>query len=476
MRLKLIHHPALRLTLGALALASLAACAQFDSDAPTAQLLDASTLGLQDQPEKPIAANWWRDFGDAQLTALVEQSLANNPSLRVAQARLARAQAAFEGVRGNDLPTVGLGADLTHQRFSSNFIYPPPLGGAILDSGTVQANASWELDFFGKNRSALDAAIGQVRAAEADAQAARMLLASNVARSYFQWVKINAQQEVAERTLAQREQAKKLVQDRLNAGLDTQLELQQSESALPDARLQIELLKEQQALTLNALSALSGQQKQPLALVNTLAPAIKPIASVTAIPLDLLGRRADIAAARWRVEAATQDVSNAKTLFYPNVNLVAFSGFQSIGFDNLLKSGSEQWGVGPAIRLPLFEAGHLRANLRGKSADRDAAIASYNSLVVDAVHDVADQLASSQAITRQQAEQSSAQASAETTYSIAQQRYRAGLGTYLNVLSAQTSVLAQRRQAVDLAARALDTHVQLIRSLGGGFTNTSATL
>jgi NodT family efflux transporter outer membrane factor (OMF) lipoprotein len=476
MRLEIIHHPALRLTLSALALAGLTACAQFDSAAPKAQLLDAAAVGLQGQPVPDIAADWWRGFGDAQLSALVEQSLANNPSLRVAQARLARVQAAFEGVRGNDLPTVGLGADLTHQRFSNNFIYPPPLGGAILDSGTVQANASWELDFFGKNRSALDAAIGQMRAAEADAQAARMLLASNVARGYFQWVKINAQLTVAERTLAQREQARKLVQDRLTAGLDTQLELQQSESALPDARLQIELLKEQKALTINALAGLSGQQKVPLALVNNASAAIKPVAIATAIPLDLLGRRADITAARWRVEAATQDVSNAKTLFYPNVNLMAFAGFQSIGFDKLLKTGSEQWGVGPAIRLPLFEAGHLRANLRGKSADLDAAIESYNALVIDAVRDVADQLSSSQAITRQQAEQSSAQASAETAYSIALQRYEAGLGTYLNVLSSETSVLAQRRQAVDLAARALDTQVQLIRSLGGGLTNASSAL
>ena len=475
MRLDMIPHPALRLSLGALALASLAACAHFDSEAPTAQLLDASAVGLQGQPTPAIAVDWWRGFGDTQLTALVEQSLANNPSLRVAQARLARVRAAFEGVRGNDLPTVGLGADLTHQRFSSNFIYPPPLGGAILDSGTVQANASWELDFFGKNRSALDAAIGQVRAARADAQAARMLLASSVARSYFQWLKINAQLAVAERTLAQREQARKLVQDRLSAGLDTQLELQQSESALPDARLQIELLKEQQALTLNTLSALSGQQKAPLALVKPAANAIKPIAETAAIPIDLLSRRADITAARWRVEAATQDVSNAKTLFYPNVNLVAFAGLQSIGFDKLLKSGSEQWGVGPAIRLPLFEAGHLRANLRGKSADLDAAIESYNLLVIDAVHDVADQLASSQAIVRQQAEQGSAQASAEMAYSIALQRYKAGLGTYLNVLSSESSVLAQRRQAVDLAARALDTQGLLIRALGGGFTDLSST-
>ena len=192
--------------------------------------------------------------------------------------------------------------------------------------------------------------------------------------------------------------------------------------------------------------------------------------------MDLLGRRADIVAARWRVEAATQDVGNAKTLFYPNINLNAFAGFQSIGFDKLLQSGSQQWGVGPAIRLPIFEGGKLRANLRGKSADLSAAIETYNATVVDAVRDVADQLTSSQAIARQQAEQASAQASAETAYSIALQRYKAGLGTYLNVLSAETSVLAQRRQGVDLAARALDTQVQLILALGGGYSATNSAI
>ena len=165
---------------------------------------------------------------------------------------------------------------------------------------------------------------------------------------------------------------------------------------------------------------------------------------------------------------------NAKTQFYPNVNLVAFAGFSSIGLGRLLDSGSQQWGVGPALRLPIFDAGRLRANLRGKTADLDAAVESYNAAVIDAVRDVADQVASSQAIVRQQTQQRAAQDAAESAYEIAVQRYKAGLGNYLNVLTAETSVLAQRRQAVDLAARALDTQVALIRALGGGYTAAPA--
>lgn len=465
----------------ALALATLSACANFSGIHPQAQPLDASTLGLSanaSQANTPVIdPQWWRAFGDAQLDQLVDKAIANSPSLRSAQARLARLQAGSDAIRGADLPQLHASTDLTRQRFSANSIYPPPLGGAVLNTGDLRATASWELDFFGKNRAALESSLGQVRAAQADAEAARMLLASAVTRSYFGLVRIQAQIGVAERTLAQRTQAKALVQDRVTAGLDTQLELQQSDGALPEARLQIETLQEQRALALNALAALTGQPNMPPAPVLPAPAAIKSIAISQSIPMDLLGRRADIAAARWRVEAATHDVDNAKTLFYPNINLVAFAGYSSIGFDKLLQSGSDQWGVGPAIRLPIFEGGRLRANLRGKTADLDIAVESYNTLVIDAVHDVADQLTSASAITRQQTEQAAAQSSAESAYAIATQRYKAGLGNYLNVLSAETAVLTQRRLGVDLAARALDTQVQLIRALGGGFNaNASITL
>jgi NodT family efflux transporter outer membrane factor (OMF) lipoprotein len=458
------------------AVAILGACAPMPPQSQHQPMLDAASVGLQGQPGEAIDPQWWHMFGDPQLNDLVEKSLANNPSLRVAQARLTRAQSVADNVRGNDLPRLELQADVTHQLYSTNFIYPPPIGGSILDSGDVQVNASWELDFFGKNRAALESALGQVRSAQADAQAARNLLASNVVRSYFQWLKWSAQREIAGLTLAGREQSKALVSDRLAAGLDTQLEFQQSDAAIPEARFQVEQITEQQNLALNALAALTGQQKEPLQLVAPPAAQFKSgvatIAKPQSIPLDLLGRRADVEAARWRVEAATNDVANAKTLFYPNINLVAFAGFQSIGLEKVLSSGSAQWGVGPSIRLPIFDAGHLRANLNAKSADLDAAIASYNAQVIEAVHDVADQITSSRAIERQQAEQALALSNAEDRYAIAQQRYKAGLVTYLSVLNAGVTLLNQHRQAIDISARARDAQIQLIHSLGGGYTST----
>ena len=457
----------------------LTGCADMSGIAPQSSLRDAPSLGLNADAaagQAGVAAEWWRDFGDEQLNGLIAQALQSSPSLKLAQARLARARAVMEVADAATLPQLNGQIDLTRQRYTANGAVPPPLAGAIRDSGTAQLNASWELDFFGKNRAALDAALGSAQAAEADAQAARVLLASNVARSYFQLARLNEQAFVARRTLAQREETLKLVQDRVAAGLDTRLELRQSEGGLPEARLQLETVQEQIVLTRNALAALVGQTGSgALAQHPPALAAIKNVALTSSIPADLLGRRADIAAARWRVEAASRDVVNAKTQFYPNINLVAFAGFSSIGLGRLLDAGSQQWGVGPALRLPIFDAGRLRANLRGKTADLDAAVESYNAAVIDAVRDVADQVASSQAIGRQQVEQRSAQEAAEGAYEIAVQRYQAGLGNYLNVLTAESSVLTQRRLAVDLAARALDTQVALMRALGGGYTPTSTT-
>ncbi|CAM3785335.1 efflux transporter outer membrane subunit [Paracidovorax anthurii] len=464
----------------AFALLGLTACADMSGIAPQARMRDAASLGLAAQAQgvadaarafadPAVAADWWRGFGNAQLDALVDQALAQSPSLKLAEARIARAEAFTETARAADHPQVNGSLDATRQRYSANGQFPPPLAGSTENSATGRLTGNWELDFFGKNRAAIDAAVGSANAAIADAQAARVLLAANVVRQYVELARLQAQSEVAERTLAQRTETLALVRDRVAAGLDTRLEEQQSEGSLPETRQQIEALREQTALARNALDALVGQPGAAQALAVPPLASLRPIALPATLPADLLGRRADIAAARWRVEAATQDVAVARAQFYPNVSLTAFVGLSSLGLDNFAKGGSREWGVGPAIRLPIFEAGQLRANLRGKAADVDAAVESYNAALLDAVHEAADQIASARSIERQTAEQQRAQQSAENAYAIAQQRYGAGLGNYLNVLTAETSVLQQRRQAVDLAARRLDSQARLSRALGGGY-------
>ena len=450
---------------------TLTGCASSAGIAPSAAQVSApTTVGLDaNTTTPPLAADWWHAFGDTTLDGLVDRALAGNPSLKVAQARLTRAEALVGGAKSADGLQVTGALDATRQRYSAKSIYPAPLGGSIREFANGQVNASWEFDFFGRNHAAIEAAIGAQRAAQADVQAARVMLAANVARSYVQLGRLFEQRDVAVRALKQRDETLSLIKQRVQGGLDTAVEQRQGEGALPESRQQIEVLDEQITLTRHALAALTTQA--PNALDNLVVPlsTVKAVAVPSNLPADLLGRRADITAARWRIEAATNDAKSAKAAFYPNISLTAFAGLQSIGFDQFFKSGAEQWGVGPAIRLPIFDSGRLRANLRVKNADIDAAVESYNGAVLDAVHDVADQLSSLRSIDRQQTEQVSAQAAAESAYDLATQRYKAGLGTYLTVLNAEASVLTQRRQAADLKARALDTQIALIRALGGGY-------
>jgi NodT family efflux transporter outer membrane factor (OMF) lipoprotein len=197
-----------------------------------------------------------------------------------------------------------------------------------------------------------------------------------------------------------------------------------------------------------------------------LSPAPLP----SSVPADLLGRRADIAAARRRAEVAVSDLDVAHADFYPSVNLIGFAGYSALGLGNLFESASRQFGIGPAIRLPIFDAGRLRANQRARAAELDAAIGAYNAAVLEAVRDAADRILALQSIDRQQQDQTRAQVFAERAYRLAVQRYEAGIGSYLVVLTAESSVLAQRRAAADLRGRALDGQAELMRALGGGYT------
>ncbi|APW45139.1 efflux transporter outer membrane subunit [Rhodoferax antarcticus] len=476
----------------AMALGALAGCADFSGITPQSQLRDADSFGLTTPSgitsvntsanaaenaainvPAPLDNQWWRAFGDDTLNQLQAQALQANPSLKLAQARITAAQAAAQLTQSATGPQLNAQLSATRQRYTANGAIAPPLAGAIESSGTAQLAGSWELDFFGKNSAALQAALGNARAAQADAQAARVLLASQVGQTYFSWVGLNEQRALANRALAQHEETLQLVQDRFNAGLDTPLDLRQAQGALPEARLQRELLDEQIALTRNALAALVGAPNMPLALTYKAQAAIMLVPLDKLISANLLSQRADVTAALWRAQAADQGISAARAQFYPNINLNAFAGFSSIGLGQLLQSGSQQWGVGPAISLPLFDSGRLRANLGVKTAERDAAVESYNATVINAIHDVADQLASRQAIARQQAEQAQAAQAAQETYDATQQRYRSGLLNALQVLNAETAVLAQRRQAADLSTRALQNQVALARALGGGFTATT---
>lgn len=421
-----------------------------------------------------LAADWWTGLGDPTLTRLIETALAGSPGLRVVQARLARAQAGVEATRADAGPTLGASASGTRQRFSENGLVPGALAGATRWVGAVQASAAWEIDFFGRHEVALRSALGAEQAAAAEVQAARVLLASDVARVYVRLAGLLEQRALMQRVLAQRAAVQALVRQRVDAGLDTAFEQRTAEGAPPSVRRQIEALEGEAQQARHALAALTAQ---PPDAVAGLAPRLADLRIVEVpehLPADLLARRADIHAARWRVESAVQDVASARADFLPNVNLSALVGLSALGLDRVLRAGSRQYAVGPAINLPIFDAGRLRARLSGRAADLDAAIEAYNQAMVEAVHDVVDQISLLQSVARQRTEQDAALGAARSALDVARDRHRAGLVNRLAVLAGESAVLERQATALELEVRGADARLALIRALGGGYTAPAA--
>ncbi|MDX3907589.1 MAG: efflux transporter outer membrane subunit [Pigmentiphaga sp.] len=449
--------------------AALAACASMDREAaPQARLLDGSSLAAEQADVQWPVQQWWHRYGDPQLDALIDEAIAGSPSVVVAQARLARAEAAVGAARADGLPQVDGTFSATRQRYTEHGAIPAPLAGGVRTDARLAVNVGYELDFWNKNGSLLKAAVSESRAAQAENQAAVGILASSVGSAYFNLQRLFAQRDVLQAAIAQRGRVGTLTRQRYASGLDTQVEVKQAESALAQARTQLAQVDEAIALQRNEIAALAGAGPERGAAIQPVALASPETAVPANVPLSLLGRRADIVAARWRVESALRHIDAAKAMFYPNINLAGFVGTSALGLSNLFKSGSQIVGVGPAITLPIFEGGRLNANLKGTAADADLAIASYNQTVLHAVNEVADTLASIRALGRERNEQRQAKEAIEHAYDLAVERYRAGLGNYLSVLAAQSAVLEQARLDADLKARALTLDVALAKVLGGG--------
>jgi NodT family efflux transporter outer membrane factor (OMF) lipoprotein len=453
------------------AAALLAGCAQPGAPVAQAPLLAPAAAGLVDAAGDFPATRWWAALGDPALDALIDTALAGQPGLQAATARLAAADAAVALVQGGQGPQAALAADATRQRFSGNGLIPPAVAGQVRNTASVQAVGHLSLDFFGRHDAALAAAIGRQRAAAAEAQAARGLLAAQLTQGWVALARALAQRDLATQAQAQRQALRDLTAQRVAAGLDTQGALRTADGPVPEARGQIAALDGQIAAARHRLAALSGQAPQALAAAAPQLARLQLALPPPHLGADLLGRRADVVAARWRVEAAAQGVAAARADFYPDINLNAAVGLNALGLDRLLNLGSRQLSVGPALRLPLFDGGMLRAQLRGRAAEADAAVAVYNGAVLDAAREVADAASGLRSLAQQQAAQAQAQAAVADARAIAQQRFAAGLGNRLPVLQADALLLAQQSQALDLQARQLDAQAALALALGGGWAD-----
>jgi NodT family efflux transporter outer membrane factor (OMF) lipoprotein len=460
--------------LGSLALA---ACASTGGLHTHAHITDAKAIRAGDSLKAvPLSAaawpkqSWWKEFGDEQLDRLVDNALDGQPQLRVAEARVRAAQA-LAGIAGASLyPHLNGHVSSERERFSEHGTVPPPIAGTWQTINNASLGLDYELDFWGKNRATLNAALDRVHATQIDLQAARLMLSVAVVRTYLRLDSAYALQNLLQATLAQKQKILALTRARVKAQVDSNLELTQAEADLPATREQLEAIGGTIALLRNQLAALEGEGPDAGLTLKRPQVAIRgPVSIPSNLPLDLIGRRPDVVAQRWRVEAEHQEIKVARAEFYPDISLNAFVGLQHLGFSGLLSAGSRVLGIGPAISLPLFEGGRLRGNLALHQAGYDAAVEHYNATVLNAVHDVVDQLTALAWIDRQQGEQDQAIDLSERAYDLAIARYRNGLANYLQVLAAEDQVLAQERQQIRLYEHRRELRVELIRALGGGY-------
>jgi NodT family efflux transporter outer membrane factor (OMF) lipoprotein len=413
------------------------------------------------------STDWWSGLGDPQLDALIAEALEDNPGLGVADARARAAQAEAGVAEAARKPSVNGGAAAAGAR-------PPAalLGDkahfAVAKYGYV--SFKWDLDLWGGKRAAWEAAVGQARAAEVDARAARIELSGNVARAYAQLGYAFTQQDLAAGELKRANQSRELTRQRVAAGIDNQIALKQGDAEVATAEQDVALAARAVDAARSSLSVLLGKGPDrglQIARPRLLKPA--ELAVPSNLPLDLLGHRADLVAARWRVEAASKDIKVAKTEFMPNISIGAMAGVISMGGGNPFSLPGRFYQFGPSLSLPIFDGGKLRANLSGKDAQYDIAVAQYNQALVGALNQVADDLSALQSLHDQLAAQQRAQTAAQQAWDLALQRYQAGIGSYLEALVVRQQLLVANTGMAALQAQQVDLSVQLIQALGGGF-------
>jgi NodT family efflux transporter outer membrane factor (OMF) lipoprotein len=414
---------------------------------------------------------WWTRYGDSQLDALMTRAIAGSPTLAEAEARVRRAQATRAVAAGAELPSLAANASVQEMKQSSNNLIPRAfLPSGYQDYGQATLNLNFNFDLWGKTRAAVAAATSEAAAASAEAAQARLILTTDVASAYADLARLRAERDVAVEAIRLREETATLAGQRVANGLDTQAELKQAQAGAPAARANLAAIDEAIAQTRDALAALTGDGPDAGLAVTLPNPAHLMAFGLPAdLRAHLVGRRPDVVAAKWRAAAAGSRVTQAKAAFYPDVNIAAYIGQQSLHVDRLLESGSSFGAVGPALSLPIFQGGTLRGTLRGAQADRDAAVAAYDAAVTRALREVADVVASERALAERREQSRLALVSYEGAYRVARLRYEGGLSTFQSVLLAEDAVLNQRRVVSDLDSRAFSLDIALVRALGGGF-------
>lgn len=436
------------------------------------QLATDAAIQSANSDAKWPAEQWWRAYGDPQLNAWVSTALDNSPTLSEAEARVRMALSMAGVAESAESPQVSADASLLRHKWPTDYFYGP---GELADTTSWNNNAalgfSYDLDLWGRERSNSERYMNVAYMTAAEARMAQLELESNIVRAYIQMSLQYAELDIAKAMLEQQQQILALAERRLAGGLGTQFEVSEAQVPLPETRRKIDAVEEAIALSRNQLAALAG--KGPGAGAAIKRPSLRLAAQPglpSALPLELVGRRPDVVASRWKVAAQAKGVDVARAEFYPNVDLVASLGYSAVGGGMLefITAQKFTYSAGPAISLPIFDGGRRRSELGQQSAGYDAAVAQYNQTLVKALQNISDQLIRSHSMAKQQELAEQSVAAAQKTYDIASKAFRGGLTDYLHVLNAQTRLFQQQLTLQQVQAARLETRAGLVVALGGG--------
>jgi NodT family efflux transporter outer membrane factor (OMF) lipoprotein len=409
---------------------------------------------------------WWEVFGDEQLNTLQAKIDVSNETLKAQQARFAQARAAIGITRADKYPQVTVSPSITatessanranaiaHQRFS-DFVLP--------------VDVSYEADVWNRVRNSVTAAQATAQASATDLESVRLSLHAELALDYFELRGIEADRQILAAAVTAFQRALDLTRSRFQGGIASQADVAQAETQLETTRAEAKDLMVRRAALEHAIAALVGQPASSFAL--TVAPLSGLPPEIPAgLPGDLLERRPDIAGAERRVASANASLGVARAAFFPRLLLTASAGFESSSLANWLTGLSSFWSVGPAAVATIFDGGRRRATSAQAQASYEEMVADYQNAVLTAFQEVEDNLAALRVLREEADIQQGAVAAADRSLTLANNRYRGGVASYLEVTTAQNAALSSQRIAADILSRRLSASVLLIKALGGGW-------
>jgi NodT family efflux transporter outer membrane factor (OMF) lipoprotein len=420
--------------------------------------------------DQTIRGKWWEIFGDPQLNGLEEQIANSNQDLKVAEARFRQARAAIRFNRASQFPTISTSPSASYAKNSDNTLgLPSKVHEASTGDFVLPFDLSYELDLWGRVRRTVAAAREETQATAADYQTAKLSLEAELAMDYFELRSADAQKKLLDDTVKAYTDNLELTENRFKGGVAPRADVAQAQTQLDTTMVQDTDVTVQRAQFEHAIAILIGKPPADFSLaaapLDTAPPGI-PIG----LPSELLQRRPDIAAAERRVAEANQQIGIARAAYFPTVSLGGTAGFAGTQGSNWFTWPSAFWAVGPALAQTLFDGGRRRATSESARANYDATVATYRQTSLTAFQEVEDNVAALRILENEAKQQQEAVASAKDTLQLFTNRYKGGVDTYLQVITAQTTELANERNAIDIQRRRIDASVLLVKALGGGWT------